>query len=434
MQKNYVLDTNVLLQDPNALFAFEDNTVIIPEVVLEELDNKKRDPNPELRANVRMVARYLDELCGQGKLYQGVPLPNNGLIKVEMNRNINISLPRSWSDAKTDNRILMIAKDLQHEKAPVIVVTKDIFLRIKAESASIPAQDYKKEQVADNGYMGWTELHVDDDVINSLYKDKAIPFECAYPNYYFLLHSHDKQKNALAKYNNEKLTPLQNPPEFYGVKLSFTQKFLRDALRDDNIPLVTITGEAGTGKTFLSLGVGLEKVLDTNTYRRMLICRPNIGMGEEIGFLPGTEEEKIAPYMRGIMDNLEQLVDTSSDRHKDEDMLESKIDYLFSARKITTEAIAYLQGRSIVGQYLLISEAANLTAKQSRGIVTRAGEGTKVILEGDPKQINAPYLDHRNNGLSWAVEKMKYSPLHAHITLTESKRSALAMDAAQRMV
>jgi PhoH-like ATPase len=165
----------------------------------------------------------------------------------------------------------------------------------------------------------------------------------------------------------------------------------------------------------------------------MLICRPNVSMGEEIGFLPGDENDKIAPYMRPIYDNLEQLVDSHPDRYTNEKELDGKVSYLFTTRKIVTEAIAYLQGRSIVGQYILIDEAQNLTPKQAKGIITRAGEGTKIVLVGDPEQINNPFLDSRTNGLSWAVEKMKSSPLHAHITLTETKRSNLAMEAGKLM-
>jgi len=222
-------------------------------------------------------------------------------------------------------------------------------------------------------------------------------------------------------------------PDFFSFKLNLLQKYAREALRDDSIPLVTLMGATGSGKTLLSLGVGLEKILDENAYRRMLICRPNVSMGEEIGFLPGDEKDKIAPYMRPIFDNLEQLVDSHPDRYENEKELDGKIAYLFATRKIVTEAIAYLQGRSIVGQYILIDEAQNLTPKQAKGIITRAGEGIKIVLAGDPEQINNPFLDSRTNGLSWAVEKMKGSPLHAHITLTETKRSNLAMEAARLM-
>jgi PhoH-like ATPase len=418
---------------------FKDNTVVLPEVVLEELDNKKKDQNFEIRANVRWVARFLDEIRKQGNLYQTVPLPNGGSLRVEMNCLENIALPRTWSDSKGDNRILAVAKSLQKSSQPVIIVTKDVFLRIKADVLGIAAQDYRNEQVEfdiDEQYTGWGEEFVADETVDLLYSEGFIPWEkSSLPNRYYLLKAQSNpQKTVLAQYNSGRLTLLRDTkPDFYSFKLNLLQKFAREALRDDNIPLVTIMGATGSGKTLLGLGVGLEKTLDDSFYRRMLICRPSVTMGEDIGFLPGDEKEKIAPYMRPIYDNLEQLVHSRTDRYDNEKELDSKISYLFMTRKIVTEAIAYLQGRSIVGQFILIDEAQNLTPKQAKGIITRAGEGTKIVLVGDPEQINNPFLDARTNGLSWAVEKMKGSSLHAHITLTETKRSPLAMEAGKLM-
>lgn len=433
MKKYYVLDTSVLLQSPQALTAFEENVVILPECVLEELDNLKHDKDPEIRYNVRQVARFLDDLREKyGNLYKGVPLPSRGILKVELNHIGKIEIPSTWAESKVDNRILGIAKGLRSVGRNVVLVSKDIFLRIKADVLGVPAQDYRREQVVPT-FSGWEEVEISDDDINKLYKERSLPWSSKYPNQFYLLKSNSSQKTALAKSQGDKLVLLNDSrPEFYSFKLSALQRFAREALRDPNIPLVTIVGATGSGKTLLSLGVGLEKTMGSDPiYRRMLICRPNVGMGEDIGFLPGGEKEKIAPFMRPIYDNLEQLM--MSEKNEDEKMLNSKIQYLFDSRKIVTEAITYLQGRSIVGQYVLIDEAQNLTPKQVKGIVTRAGEGTKIVLVGDPEQINSPFLDQRTNGLSWAVEKMKESPLHAHITLNETKRSPLAEDAGQRM-
>ena len=436
MKKYYVLDTNVLLQSPEALMAFEENTVILPECVLEELDNLKRDRDPEVRYNVRETSRILDRLREeQGDLYQGVELPNGGTLRVELNHMDKVNLPKSWESAKVDNRILSIAKNIKKEGLHAVVVSKDIFLRIKSDVVGVPAQDYRRDQVLQT-YKGWEEVIVSDEELDKLYTDKKLKWESELPNQFYLIKSEvDPQKTALAKSSNGEIVLLRDSkPDFYSFKLDMQQRFAREALRDPDIPLVTIMGATGSGKTMLALGVGLEKIMGTNIeYRRMLICRPNVGMGEDIGFLPGGEKEKIAPFMRPIYDNLEQLVDTDPDRYKNQQELDGKVNYLFDSRKIVTEAIAYLQGRSIVNQFILIDEAQNLTPKQVKGIVTRAGEGTKIVLVGDPEQINSPFLDERTNGLSWAVEKMRGSSSHAHINLDRTRRSLLAEDAGIRM-
>jgi len=429
-----------LLQSPNAVLGFKDNLIVLPACVLEELDNMKKANDYEIRANTRWVARFLDQLRSSGELNKGVPLPNGGELRVEMNCVDDALLPCSWPGEKRDNRILAVAKNLQENGQPVIIVTKDVYLRIKADVLGISAQDYRNEQVEfdiEEQYRGWDELEVEENTIDRLYSDNTIPWP-DHPNptnKFFLLKSAlNAQKSALTRFREGRMVLLKDSrPDFYSFKLNLLQKFAREALRDDSIPMVTLMGATGSGKTLLSLGVGLEKVLDESIYRRMLICRPNVSMGEDIGFLPGDEIDKIAPYMRPIYDNLEQLVDSHPDRYENERELDGKVSYLFSSRKLVTEAIAYLQGRSIVGQYILIDEAQNLSPKQAKGIITRAGEGTKIVLVGDPEQINNPFLDSRTNGLSWAVEKMKNSPLHAHITLTETKRSSLAMEAAKLM-
>ena len=305
-EKYYVLDTNVLLQSPEALMAFEENTVILPECVLEELDNLKRDRDPEVRYNVRETSRILDRLREeQGDLYQGVELPNGGTLRVELNHMDKVDLPKSWESAKVDNRILSIAKNIQKERHNAVVVSKDIFLRIKSDVVGVPAQDYRRDQVLQT-YKGWEEVIVSDEELDKLYTDKKLKWESELPSQFYLIKSEvDPQKTALAKSSNGEIVLLRDSkPDFYSFKLDMQQRFAREALRDPDIPLVTIMGATGSGKTMLALGVGLEKIMGTNIeYRRMLICRPNVGMGEDIGFLPGGEKEKIAPFMRPIYDN-----------------------------------------------------------------------------------------------------------------------------------
>ncbi|ATW26044.1 PhoH family protein [Candidatus Formimonas warabiya] len=436
MKKIYVLDTSVLLQNPQALLSFEDNTVVIPEVVIEELDNKKADQDPEIKANVRWIARFLDGLRQQEtSLYEGVKLPGGGSLKVEMNC-LDVKLPETWKGTKADNRILAVAKGLQRTGQPVAIVTKDIFMRIKADTIQVEAQDFKSDQVVDlsEQYTGWEEVRVSAKKIETMYREGVVPWsKKELPNKFFILKNRlNPKQSVLGKYTDKKIVLLRDPePNFYGFKLNTLQKFAREALLDDSVPLVTISGATGSGKTLLALGVGLEKV-DARTVRRMLICRPNIGMGEDIGLLPGREEEKIAPYMRPIIDNLEQLIDSKPSYDSDKE-INSKVSYLFDKRVIVTEAIQFLQGRSIVKQWIFIDEAQNLTPKQAKGIVTRAGEGSKVVLVGDPEQINHPFLDARTNGLSFTIEMMKGSTRHSHITLSETKRSLLAMEAGNRM-
>jgi PhoH-like ATPase len=459
LKKTFVLDTNVLLQTPYALHSFGDNTIVIPEVVLEELDKFKKE-NTELGANARHAARFLDELREKGSLNKGVKLENGGTLRVELNYN-NVQIPESWDDSNNDNRILKLCKGLQEDKEKVFLVTKDIFVRIKADILGITAQDFFAEQVPeyDKQYRGRQEVYTTkeklDDfyskgymsandvyIYSSGYTKKIIPILTI--NEFLIIHSETNEKQtALGRYNGKNIVPLAFLKERpFGVSpRNAGQKFMQEALMTDadKAPLVIVKGPAGTAKTFYSLAVGLHKIMieQNKMYRKILVCRPNVKLDEDIGFLPGTEQEKIAPYLRPIIDNLEVLIDNDeNERYSSEKELKDKIDELFDRKIINTEAIAFIRGRSIVKQWVIIDEAQNLTPKQVKGIITRAGVGTKIILIGDPEQIDQPFLDIRTNGLCYASERMKGSHLCYQLTLSEEEceRSELAYESARRML
>lgn len=458
IKKTFVLDTNVLLHTPYALFTFDDNTIVIPEVVLEELDKFKKD-NSELGANARQVSRTIDELREKGNLNKGVQLDNGGTLRIEMNFQ-DVKLPESWVGNVNDNRILKVCKGLHERGENVFLISKDTFARIKADVLGIAAQDFFNEQapVYDEQYRGRIDVYTTEKKLDEFYTKSRLSQEDIFKfdqvtsknvsvdlvtNQFLVIHSCNNEKQtALARFDGREIVPLHFIQEHpFGITpRNAGQKFFQEALLMDAVkaPLVIAKGPAGTAKTFYSLAVGLHKIVGERNppYRKILVCRPNVKLDEDIGFLPGTEQEKIAPFLRPIIDNLEVLVDADeSQRYSSEKELKDKIDELFDRKVISAEAIAFIRGRSIVKQWVIIDEAQNLTPKQVKGIITRAGKGTKIVLIGDPEQIDHPFLDIRTNGLSFASERMKGSPLCFQLTLTdeECERSELAHEAARRM-
>lgn len=469
MTKTYVLDTNVLIQAPYALSSFEDNKVVLPIAVLEELDKLKNDDG-ERGANARQSIRCLEQLRQTGNLFEGVTLLSGGSLKIEANF-VHVDLPFIYALDSNDNRILKVCKGLAEKGESIILVTKDILVRLKAQKIGIAAEDFTTEQspLLKEQYSGRLHVYASDKAMGD-FKKKGIAPDQIYQrtssvnpstaeddtalaafrqevkpvhNQFFIIHSETSEKKTLlGRYNGKLIVPLKSlKEEPFGVKpANVGQRFLQEALLEDanTAPLVIVKGPAGTAKTFYSLAVGLACIFETEkkSYRRILITRPNVQFDEDIGFLPGTEQEKIAPYLRPVIDNLEILVDKNEkERYKNEKELRGKIEELFSRGIIMAEAMNFIRGRSITHTYLIIDEAQNLTPKQVKGIVTRVGKGTKVILLGDPGQIDHPLLDERTNGLSYVSEKMKGSPLCYQITMQteECERSALAMDAAKRM-
>lgn len=457
MKKTYILDTNVLLQSPYALFSFDENDVVIPEVVLEELDRFKKE-NSEIGANARQTARLIDELRAQGSLTDGVKLQGGGMLRIELNFN-NINLPESWVGQTADNRILKVCKGLQAKGENAILVTRDIFERIKGDIIGITAQDFITEQVPtiDRQYRGRAEVYTTARKLADFYEKGHLKAKDVYTinpdnekesidlimhQFILILSESNLKQSALGRFDGTDIVPLEHidAKPFGVIPRNTGQRFMQEALMHDadEAPLVIVKGAAGTAKTFYSLAVGLHKLLmerDKN-YRKILVCRPNVKFDEDIGFLPGTEQEKIAPFLRPTIDNLEILVDQNEkERYKNEKELRGKVDELFDRGIITTEAIAYIRGRSIARNWVIIDEAQNLTPKQVKGIITRVGKGTKIILIGDPEQIDHPFLDSRTNGLCYAAERMKGSTCCWQVTMNddECERSELAFDAARRM-
>ena len=427
--KTFVIDTNVLLHNPASLFSFADNRVVIPMVVLEELDRFKT-ANNELGQNSREVVRALDRLRALGSLREGVKTPQGGTIQVVMESPpLDGMLP-----GVNDNRILGCAHHLKTKGLQVVFISKDINARVKADALDIPSEDYKAMRVnVDELYSGYITVDVASDEVDDLAKKPAIdpaklvgkedlPLVC---NQFVVLRDRaDKEHTALLRYDGAVgvLKPLAHePPELYSVTpRSPEQRMAFELLLDDNIKLVTLVGRAGTGKTLLALACGLNKVIDSERYKKLLVSRPIMPLGADIGYLPGTKDDKMVHWMGPIFDNLHFLL-ASEERDPDD-----VIKRLIAEETITLEALTYIRGRSIARQFVVVDEAQNLTPHEIKTIISRAGEDTKVVLTGDPHQIDNPYLDSNSNGLTHVVERLRGQPLAGHVTLTKSERSELA--------
>ncbi|TMD06178.1 MAG: PhoH family protein [Chloroflexi bacterium] len=438
MKKIYVLDTNVLLHDPNAIFSFQDNDLVIPFVVIEEVDGQKRRQD-EVGRHARLVANQLDRLRALGKLSEGVPLRGGGSLRVQLKHESPQHLPEDLDPHKPDNQVIALTLQLkeEHPSTPVILVSKDINVRVKADALNLAAQDYETDKVVvneDDLYSGMTTLEVTPEEIDDFYKSSV--FAPSNGHLFCNQFVHFKSLNgtnqtALGRFDAEKqqilaLTPIKK--EIWGIQpKNLGQRLAFDILLDDRIALVTMTGRAGTGKTLLALAAGLHKVLDQHRFRRLLVTRPVIPMGKDVGFLPGDKDEKLRPWMQPIYDNLEYLMSGMYKEQTAADMLR----HIQDKGIFEVEALTYIRGRSIPQQFIIVDEAQNLTPHEVKTIVSRAGEGTKIVLTGDPNQIDHPYLDFRSNGLCYAVEKFKGNPIAGHVTLTKGQRSELAELAAQ---
>jgi len=432
MKKIYILDTNVLLHDPHALESFEDNEVIIPIIVIEELDNFKTAAD-ERGKNARMVSRLLDTFRERGKLAQGVKLDKGGILKIEFAKE-NI-LPKDFIFSKADNDILNTAyfyhkqESNKTNKKPVIIVSKDTNLRLKAEAIGVEAQDYTTDKVKyDELYVGSKEVEVDPSEIDEFYKNKQLAVKPGeyYPNEFVIFKSNDgSKKSAVGRVNAaaDTVKPISSQePVAWGIKpLNKEQRFALELLLDDSVDLVTLVGTAGTGKTLITLAAGLKKTFDDETFTRLLVCRPIVPVGRDIGFLPGSMEEKLEVWMGAIQDNLSFLANKKNPEDSEEE-----VRYLMNSGKLEVASVTHIRGRTLPKQYMIVDDAQNLTPHEIKTILSRAGEGTKVVVTGDPYQIDTPYLDIESNGLTYLVERFKGQKTYGHITFTKTERSSLA--------
>jgi len=425
----FLLDTNVLIHDSTALEAFEEHHIVITVDVLEELDRFKRE-NDERGRNARRVIRTIDELRKNGPLREGVPLSGGGLLFVLVDNYVS-HLPTGMDGSIPDNRLLATALYLQEQGVDVTFVTKDINARVKGDALGIRSEDLQRDTVDfDELYTGWTELDCASSDIDAFYSESYLELDGDFhPNEGILLRNEANTKqtalgiyqggtNRIEKLRFEELHP-------WGLHaLNMQQHFALELLLREDIQLVSMLGQAGTGKTLLALAVGLHKVAEEKSYRRIMVSRPIMPLGRDIGYLPGSKEEKLESWMEPIFDNLQFLVDPQLEQSSD------KVDYLFDTGVIEVEAVTYIRGRSLPRLYIIIDEAQNLTPHEVKTVVSRAGHDTKVVLTGDAYQIDNPYLDASSNGLTYLVERFKDEPIYGHITLAKSERSRLASLAA----
>ncbi|MGB7567327.1 MAG: PhoH family protein [Chitinivibrionales bacterium] len=432
--KNYILDTTVLLYDAQALFKFEENNIYIPITVIEDIDRFKKDLN-ETGRNARQTSRYLDELRKKGSLSAGVKLESGGTLIVKLDTDSILKrMPRELQGNARDNLILAITLDVKEKSGnvPTVFVSKDINLRIKADALGLVVEDYKSDTIdIEELYTGYSDIKVKSSAVSAFHEQGWVLYEGKenlFANQYVsLVDSSDESRSALGRYvrKDNKIVKLarEDRDGMWRIKpRNREQIFSMDALLNDSIQLVTLVGIAGTGKTLLAVAASLYKTVDENVYNHVLVSRPTLPMGKDIGFLPGTVEEKLAPWMYPIADNVDLLMRSEAKARRHirgfKELLDSGI--------LIVEPLTYIRGRSIHNQYLIVDEAQNLTPHEIKTVITRVGDGTKIILTGDPYQIDNPYIDSSSNGLTYVVERFKDQDVSAHITFSKGERSLLS--------
>ncbi len=438
MKKTFVLDTNVLLHDAQAIFRFEDNDIVLPIAIIEELDRFKKQSD-SIGRNAREVSRTLDKLRKLGNITKGIPLDSGGTLSVELcDHKTLATLPQELGVHLADNVILAVALEYQQKcQCPVVVVSKDTNLRIKADVLGLKAEDYTTDKVnIEQLYSDISEIVVSSSEIEQFFDQGFLPLDTPLSanQAVTLIDATNPSHTGLAMVegNNNRLVPLIKIPSSGISRIkprNREQRFAFNLLLQDSIPLVTLIGKAGTGKTLLAIAAGLHKVADEKVYNRLLISRPIIPMGKDLGYLPGEVEEKLTPWMQPIYDNFDLIFGTQDSKGKPAHWRRGH-EELLGQGILQIEPLTYIRGRTIPQQFLIVDEAQNLTPHEVKTILTRAGEGTKIVLTGDPEQIDNPYVDAASNGLTYAAERFKDESLAGHITLYKGERSALSEKAA----
>ena len=442
MKKVFILDTNVLLSNPLSLFKFDEHDVVIPISVIEEIDTFKKDQS-NIGRNAREVSRILDKLRSRGTLSSGIPIftdrDDSGQLFVYLGQNMDLLPELLISNA--DNHILAIALTLQKQfgkTRKVFIITKDSNLRIKADAFGLEAQDFEADKVStDHMYEGIHKIAATPEIMNEFYskREVRVALDRKFPHQYVVFE--DAQNPTMEAYGiydmDDDIVRMFEPRNdgVWGIfPRNFEQACALDALLNDKIQLVTLSGAAGTGKTLLAIAAGLSKTTDEDQYQKLLVSRPIFPLGRDIGFLPGDLDEKLNPWMQPIYDNLELLLGGAG-KTKQKKMVSRGYQELITQGMLAVEPLTYIRGRSIPNQYFIVDEAQNLNPHEIKTILTRAGENTKIILTGDPYQIDNPYVDTQSNGLTYVIERFKSDKLAAHVTLKKGERSALATRAAE---
>jgi PhoH-like ATPase len=436
-KKTYVLDTSVYLTDSNCITAFENNDIVIPLKVLEEIDKHKKRQD-SIGSQARSIIRKLDDLRGQGSLSKGVRLEKGmGIVRVASYN--PLCLPDDLDLEDSDNQIIATAlseKETSVKSRKVVVVSRDINMRVKCDSLGLLTEDYQAEQVVENLeglYTGRSEVLVDEQEIDKFYTGEDVYLERSsitlYPNQFIMLiSSSNEKKTALCKFTDYR-TPLKKILKSSASIWNTTprnkeQQFAMELLMDPKIPVVSLVGKAGSGKTLLALASGLEQTFGQQSkYKKIVVTKPVEPVGKDIGFLPGSMEEKMLPWLAPIQDNLQFLMGD------DKATLEMYMD----KGQIEVEAMTFIRGRSISNAFIVIDEVQNMTQHEIKTVLTRVGEGTKIVLTGDIEQIDNVYIDATNNGLSYVVERLKQEQITGHVTLLKGERSKVATIAATKL-
>ena len=432
-KKNFVLDTNVILHDYKCIYNFQENDVYIPIVVLEELDKFKKG-NEEINYNARQFAREMDSIVtGDDFFEKGAQIGEGlGRLYVVLTKEMSKKIADAFMERTPDHRILATTEAVQdeHPNMKTTLVTKDINLRMKARAVGLLTEDYFNDKITNKDIFDReqeTFEGIDGEIIDRMYSTAAgvsadvLPFKKdLLPNQYFILKS--ERNSIMARYDQELDCVVKVQKErTYGIEpRNAEQTFALNALLNDDIKLVCITGKAGTGKTLLAFAAALEKA---NTYKQILLARPIVALAnKDLGFLPGSEKDKIAPYMQPLFDNLNVIKHQFSAESREM----NAINDMQHSGQLVIEALAYIRGRSLSDAYIIVDEAQNLTPHEIKTIITRAGENTKVVFTGDVQQIDHPYLDMLSNGLAYTIDKMKGQNIFAHVNLIKGERSYLS--------